>query len=662
MRIMRTLVLLLAIYSLPLAAQTPKELTPAVLPSISVHASAAAAPAQSPVKPAPLTKADVDSWLDGFMPYALDTGDIAGAVVVVVKDGQVLTQRGFGYADVKSRKLVDPATTLFRPGSISKTFTWTAVMQLVQAGKIDLDRDVSTYLDFKIPPAFGKPITMRDLMTHTAGFEESAKYLIVFDPRQKLALDRVLKRWIPRRIYAPGAMPAYSNYGATLAGYIVQRVSGEPFDDYIQHNIFTPLGMARSTFAQPLPPAFVPDVAVGYVQASGEPQRFEIISLAPAGALTATGADMAKFMIAHLSDGGAILSPKTAALMHAPANTPIPGMPPMALGFYHEDQGGRTIIGHAGDTNFFHSDMHLFVVDHVGLFLSFNSAGKAGAARTIRERLFAEFVRRYFPPALGVLPTAATAHAHGSAMTGTYISSRASETTFLKAFNLIGGTSVGLNPDDTITVAALVNAAGVPKRWREIGPWQWQEVGGSDRLGAAIRNGHVALFAPASTAPIIEFVPASPGVDIGWIAPVAGAAMLVMLITALSWPIVALVRRGYGYRADLVGRSLLLHRVTRATAWAMLIVAGGWVVLVSILSSDAAAFDGRLDGPMRLLQIVLILATVGTVLAIWNAYMVNMRPGRHRISSGWSILVALSAVFLAWLALNVNLLTPSLDF
>ena len=121
---------------------------------------------------APLTKADVDSWLDGLIPYALSVGDVAGAVVVVVKDGQVLTERGFGLADVKSRKPVDPERTLFRPGSVSKLFTWTAVMQQVEAGKLDLDADINTYLDFKIPPRDGKPITLRNLMTHTPGFGE----------------------------------------------------------------------------------------------------------------------------------------------------------------------------------------------------------------------------------------------------------------------------------------------------------------------------------------------------------------------------------------------------------------------------------------------------------------------------------------------------------
>jgi CubicO group peptidase (beta-lactamase class C family) len=652
MRVWKILAGLAAAVALPVAAQVPAPRAPGV---------AVSGPA-SPVAAAPLTKADVDAWLDGFVPYAIDQADIAGAVVVVVKDGKVLTERGFGYANVAKRTPVDPATTMFRPGSTSKLFTWTAVMQLVQAGKIDLDADVNTYLDFKIPPAFGKPITMRDLMTHTPGFEESAKYLIVFAPNQPLPLDQILKRWVPRRIYAPGTMPSYSNYGCALAGYIVQRVSGERFDAYIQHHIFDVLGMTHATFVQPLPARFAANMATGYLQASVKPDGYEMISLAPAGSLAASGGDMAKFMIAQLQQGGPLLSPKTAALMHAPANTPIPGMPSMALGFYHEDRGGLDIIGHAGDLNFFHSDLHLYLDQGVGLFMSFNSAGKGGAAHVVRERLFDEFTDRYFAQVQPNLPTQPTAHAHGLLLSGHYVSSRASRSNFLKAINLIGGTSLVLNPDDSITVGALTNAAGVPKRWREVAPWQWQEVGGSDRLGALVRDGRVVMFAPAAFAPIIEFLPAPATLNAGWIYPVAGIAFAVLLITALSWPIVALVRRSYRYDPGIAGRGLLLHRASRVTAWALLVVYGGWLALVSVMTADASAFDGRLDIWIRLLQVVLIGGIVGTVLTLWNVAAVAGRPGRKLWALAWSILLAAAAVFLVWLALDVNLLTVDLNY
>src|ERR1700691_4451042 len=144
---------------------------------------------------AAMTADDVNAWLDGYMPYALHTGDIAGAVVAVVKDGQILTERGYGYSDVAKRAPVDPKLTLFRPGSVSKLVTWTAVMQLVEQGKIDLDADVNQYLDFKIPARDGKPVTMRNIMTHTAGFEETLKSLIETDPSRLLTLQAIVKRW-----------------------------------------------------------------------------------------------------------------------------------------------------------------------------------------------------------------------------------------------------------------------------------------------------------------------------------------------------------------------------------------------------------------------------------------------------------------------------------
>src|SRR3954453_18647803 len=165
----------------------------------------------------PLTADDVNVWLDGYMPYAIARGDIPGAVVVVVKDGQVLTEKGYGYANVAKKVKVDPKATLFRPGSISKLFTWTALMQQVEQGKVDLNTDVNKYIDFKIPPYEGKPITPLNLMTHTPGFEEQVKDLITLGEKTQVPYDTLLKRWTPNRIYAPGTTPAYSNYGARLA-------------------------------------------------------------------------------------------------------------------------------------------------------------------------------------------------------------------------------------------------------------------------------------------------------------------------------------------------------------------------------------------------------------------------------------------------------------
>ncbi len=275
---------------------------PQILPPAKPEKSAIT-PVQTPQTTPQLTQQDLEAFFDGFIPIELQRDDIAGAVVMVVKDGQVLFAKGYGYSDVKKRNPVTVDGTLFRPGSISKTFTWTAVMQLVEQGKIDLNRDVNDYLDFKIPATFGKPITMKDLMTHTPGFEETIKDLFVTKAADMRPLQEYVQHHLPAEIFPPGSTPAYSNYGATLAGYIVQRVSGVPFDDYVEKNILQPLGMKHTTFRQPLPDNLKPLMSQGYNLASQPPKDFEFVQAWPAGSMSTTAEDMSHWMIAQLQNG-----------------------------------------------------------------------------------------------------------------------------------------------------------------------------------------------------------------------------------------------------------------------------------------------------------------------------------------------------------------------
>ena len=661
MRALAWLVAIAAAAAIPASAQSPTQLQPtkstaAVLPASP--APATSAPAEGAHD---LTKADVDAWLDGYMPYALKAGGIPGAVVVVVKDGQPLTMRGFGYSDLKAQKPVDPELTLFRPGSVSKLFTWTAVMQLVQAGKLNLDADVNTYLDFKIPPREGKPITLRNLMTHTPGFAETAKYLIDFGEKKPGPLGKILARAVPDRIYAPGSMPAYSNYGASVAGYIVERVSGEPFDQYIQRHIFAPAGMAHSSFDQPLPADLRPLMSKGYKAGTDEPQPYEVIGMAPAGALAASGADMGRFMIAHLNH--TLLNPQTSALMYANANKPYPDLPAMALGFYHEDRNGLNIVGHGGDTVWFHSDLHLFLDKNVGLYISMNSIGKNGAAHALREELLQEFADRYYPAPAQNVPTSSTAKADGAVMSGHYVSSRAGGFNFLRLAALLGETKVAVDKDGVLVASSITDLSGTPRKWREVKPFLWKEVNGADYL-QALRdgNGGIKMFSITPYAPIIEFLPAPESLNAGWIFPAAALALLILVVAAIGWPIVALVRRRYKYQAEIGGRPLMLHRATRATAWVFIVLAVGWFLVLNAVNNDLTALNGGLDIWMRLLQLVLIVAILGTVAAIWNAWVVARGPGKHVVATVWAVLIALAAIFFAWLCLDLGLLTASLNY
>src|SRR5256714_14187266 len=198
------------------------------------------APVLQPAAPLPdlalaheFTKADLEAFLDGLIPAQLQSRDIAGAVVAVVKDGQVVLSKGYGYADFAAKRPVVADQTLFRPGSISKVFTATAVMQLVEKGKLDLDRDVNDYLDFAIPKTYPDPITLCRVLTHTAGFQEQLENLFAPSAHAMHPLRDYLVAAMPARIFPPGKVPSYSNYSLTLAGYIIERISGATVAKYV---------------------------------------------------------------------------------------------------------------------------------------------------------------------------------------------------------------------------------------------------------------------------------------------------------------------------------------------------------------------------------------------------------------------------------------------
>jgi CubicO group peptidase (beta-lactamase class C family) len=639
----------------PSLAQAPREASPTPAP-----AEASAQPAPSAA--AQLTKADVDTWLDGFMPYALQSGGIAGAVVVVVKDGQLLTERGFGYADIKTLRPVDPQKTLFRPGSVSKTFTWTAVMQQVEAGKLDLDKDVNTYLDFTIPPYEGQPITLRQLMNHSAGFEEQLRDEFVSKAQTMPSLEVFLKRNIPKRIYAPGTVVAYSNYGATVAGYMVQRVSGEPFDAYVKHHIFDPLGMTHSTFDQPLPASLAPDMSQGYVTADQPPHPFEMITVAPAGSLTASGDDMARFMIAHLQggyNGYKLLNDPQA--MYAQQHQFDPPLPAFALGFYREDRNNQRIIGHGGDTNYFHSDLHLMLDAHVGLFISMNSPGRQGAAQPLRETLFKQFVDRYFPGPAANLPTASTAKADAKLMQGLYWSSRRADSSFLRILNLLGQAKVVAKPDGTITVSDLVDASRAPEVWREVGANLWVDRTGG-RLVAVVKNGKVDNYMSDELPPVLEFMPVPGWAQASWNIPALCATIAILLGALLLWPLQIFVRWRYKQTFALSGGRALTYRLARASAAVQLAGFAAYFTMFNLLLGGALNADPSLTPLLVICKGLCMLGLLGVFVEAWN----TMTVWRTAPSSWWaktsSVLILFGGVGFAWFTLTLKLAVPSLAY
>lgn len=661
--------LLSALLALPIAAQEGQDLRPRVPVKPAATTQAPAAPASVPVTAVSrLTGADLEAWLDGFMPYALERGDIAGSVVVVVKDGQILFQKGYGYADVAARKPVDPDRTLFRPGSVSKLFTWTAVMQLVEQGKLDLDRDVNEYLDFKIPPRHGKPVTLRNVMTHTTGMEETARALITADAKGMPSLGDYLKHWVPARIFPAGVTPAYSNYATSLAGYIVQRVSGESFDDYLDRHIFAPLGMRHASFRQPLPAALQPLMSKGYKLASDDkPKPYEIVTSAPAGSLAASGADMGRFMIAHLQDGaygsGRILQAATAEQMHGTALTILPPLNRMLLGFYETNINGRRAIAHGGDTQWFHSYLHLFPDDGIGLFVSMNSAGKEGASGAIRTALFEKFADRYLPGQLADGKVdAETAKQHAQQIAGRYDNSRRSETSFISLAYLVGQATVTANDDGTITVPMLTGLNGQPKKWREIAPYVWRDVAGGDRIAAKVVNGRVERFSTDPISPFMMFDRTPWWKSAGWLTPLLVVALLALALTVLAWPVSALVRRHYGVGYRLSGSDARAHRRVRIAALAVLVVTIAVFAMVGSMLSSFKLMTPDKDVIIHLLRLLsLIVLPIGTAIAVWNAWTV-LRSGRRWPAKLWSIVLALSCLGILWVCIIFRVMGYSANY
>jgi CubicO group peptidase (beta-lactamase class C family) len=495
---------------------------------------AGAAPASAQTAIGPNDPAELEAFVDGVMAAEMEAQHIPGAVVVVVKDGEVLFAKGYGYADLEARTPVDPDTTLFRPGSVSKLFVWTAVMQLVEQGKLSLDADVNTYLDFTIPATFPEPITLKHLLTHTPGFEDRGDGLFKLTAEDVAPLAEYLKTNLPARVFTSGTIGAYSNYGTALAGYIVERVAGQPFTDYVETHLLAPLGMTQATFRQPLPANLAADMSRGYNYANGGYVRgdFEYVVAYPAGSLSASGAELAKFMIAHLQNGrygeAQILREETTRQMHSRLYTPDPRLNGgMAYGFFEEVINGQRIISHGGDTFLFHSGLFLLPEQNTGLFISTN--GTAGAK--LVEAVMRAFMDRYFPMEAQPAPSiTADFSARVEQYTGDYYLSRSNFTGIEKFIGLTTPINVSVDGENHVSVSL----AGEVKQYIEVEPGLLQNRDHPEsRIVLRQENGQVYLHTATPFVLIKSPPERSPGLNL--LILIGGA--LLFAGTLISWAI-----------------------------------------------------------------------------------------------------------------------------
>jgi len=478
----------------------------------------------------PTDPQEMNAFFDGAVTTAMAENHIPGAVVVVVKDGQVFFSKGYGFANVETKTKVDPETTLFRPGSVSKLFTWTAVMQLVEQGKLSLDEDINTYLDFKIPNTFSEPITLKNLMTHTPGFEDRGEGLFRLNVEEMTSLEDYLKKNIPARVFPPGEIGAYSNYGTALAGYIVQRISGLDFNQYVQENIFDPLGMVHATFQQPLPALIAKDMAGGYNYLNGDyvEGSFEFVVGSPAGGLSASGLDMARFMIAHLQNGVVeekrILKDETALQMHSPLYSPDARLDGMAHGFFYNVINGQKVISHGGDTMLFHSYLGLLPEENLGIFISTNGAVGNKLVSSVGEAFF----DHYYPFEEPQLFPAIDFVDRKSIYAGSYLLSRSNFTTIEKLITRLNPITASVITDNQIALSY----GGETDLYVETEPGLLvDKFDSSNRLVLKQNEGKVYLV---TGAPFV-FIKATWLDSLGLHAFILMGGILLFLLTTIAW-------------------------------------------------------------------------------------------------------------------------------
>jgi CubicO group peptidase (beta-lactamase class C family) len=618
-------------------------------------------PSQTPGDPpatgtaGPTDPAELEAVLGGIMAAHLRDKRIAGATLSVVRDGELLLARGYGFSDVEGRVPVDPERTLFRIGSVNKLFTYTAVMQLVEEGRIDLDADVNEYLDFEIPATFPEPITVRDLLYHTPGFEEDSRGLFTDDPDGLVPMGEWLAENMPARVRPPGTFSAYSNYGTALAGHIVARVSGMDWDDYLDTRILEPLGMTSTTGRQPLPDRLEPWMSRGYALEGGgwKERDFELITgAAPAGSMSSTATDMARFMIAHLQGGtlgeARILEPETAREMHRLQFQHDPRVNGYGFGFYEKSSHGLRIIGHGGNTRWFHTDLALFPELDLGIFVSYNTS--SGGELSFGPFLTA-VLDHYFP----VVPPRYEADdeilARVEGLTGRYRFNRASHTTFQKALELVGTLSVDAAEDGALVFGLF----GPPTRWVEEEPGLFREEMGEARIAFRTDDAGRATHAFLSPAPMmaLERVPWH-GTPTLHFTVLAGGLLLFVGIVGAGGRRLGRRRIWGRWTGDGDSRpsapagdasSLVLGRRAMVVAAAAFLAFAVWA---GILVSDAWAL---ITGPMTGLRMALTLPVLGLVAVLvagW-ALVQAVRKGEGgrwaRLRLGTAVLVALLFVW-----------------
>lgn len=482
--------------------------------------------AQPPQPPELRAGAALDAYMDGMFAALMESEHVPGAVCSIVQGDEVIFAKGYGLNNVAENAPIDPATTEFEVASISKLFTGTAVMQHVEAGKLDLDADVNQYLKgFQIPDTYPQPVTLKHLLTHTAGFTENSMGMGQREPlRPEQRLGDFLAAHMPPRVRPPGVLMSYSNYGVSLCGYIVECVTGEDFAEYVEKHILSPLGMERSSFRRG--EAIATALAKPYQFRGGDfVEKINNYTIDyPAGAMATTALDMTRFMRMHLNEGAwngtPILRRETAQRMHTQQFTHDPRLPGMAIAFFEERRNGHRALLHDGYLRGFASLCYLMPDDKVGVFISNN-----GDSIRFWRQAIDQFLDYYYPaPAAPSIapPDPAAFRARMAPFEGTYRPTRHAAHTIEKLGVFLDQVGVRAKDNGTVTVAGART-----RHFREMEPLLFAETHDETAM---------AFLPPGEDGRAHMIVGGSPAEKLAWweTFPVQAAYLAALLTVLLS--------------------------------------------------------------------------------------------------------------------------------
>lgn len=483
----------------------------------------------------------LESFSDGVMYTSMQNAHVAGAVLSIVADGELIFSKGYGFRDVEKQLPVDPKQTLFRIASITKLLTWTALMQLHEQKKLELDTDINAYLTgIEIPDTFDEPITLRHLMSHTPGLEDHVVKLFSRDEEDMRPYLDILKDELPQRVRAPGDLPSYSNHGTALAALVVEQVSGRSWANYVEANILEPLAMSWTSIQQPLPASLAPHLSQGYRWLAGkyEAESFEFVPLTPAGGGSASAYDMARFMLAFLNggelEGRRVLKPETATLMQQSLFKADPRLNSALHGFYESNRHGQRIYGHGGDTMWFHSEFMLMPDSQLGVFISTNSEN----GPQVRKDYINAFLERFFP--YSGLPQANNFEPTDViSLVGSYATLRTSFSDFTKLGQLLSTVEIVSSSENQL----MLLGAGDPQYFVETDSGLFQRVDQDQTIAFRFdHNGQAShLFFNHSPSATYERVSTlySPALQFGLV----GVSSLIFIWVLIAWPVQHFSRR-----------------------------------------------------------------------------------------------------------------------